>query len=284
MNSVTSKIWILSTSLLWVTACSQVSFTPTKNGANDSQSVGGGGGGSGGGGSGGGGGGGGGSTCSTNLGTTTELTKMLFIVDMSGSNQSAPGCTLGPDCTDPGKKMRAGSIQKFFNDYGMKSNFAWGFEIFHGTGSTPLIMDTAGNPIFSNATAMQSAINTFEGMTDSDNTPYMAALDTATTTIANDPDLHSKNNPQYIVVFMSDGQPDGAGDTASAITSQVQAIVGLLPGKITFNTVYYGTGDATAAGLLQSMSQVGHGNFLNTSVNPTGLDFAIGDLVVVPCP
>jgi hypothetical protein len=39
-----------------------------------------------------------------------------------------------------------------------------------------------------------------------------------------------------------------------------------------------------AAGLLQSMAQLGKGNFLNTAVNPTGLDFEISDLVVVPCP
>src|SRR5665213_2237055 len=131
---------------------------------------------------------------------------------------------------------------------------------------------------------MQTALNTFMTMVDTDNTPYMAALNTATMDIANDPDLHSTSHPQYIVVFMSDGQPDGAGDTPDAITAQVKTLVNLLPGKITFNTVYYGNGDAMAAGILQGMAQNGNGNFLNTSLNPTGLDFKISDLVNVPCP
>jgi hypothetical protein len=84
------------------------------------------------------------------------------------------------------------------------------------------------------------------------------------------------------VVFMSDGQPTDSNTTA--LTSEVQSIVNLLPGKITFNTVYYGNNDAMAAGLLQNMAQVGGGNFLNTATNPMGLDFAISDLIVVPCP
>jgi len=141
----------------------------------------------------------------------------------------------------------------------------------------------SGMPDFGGAAAMQSAINTFVGMTDMDNTPYMAALSTAYTTIQNDPDLHAGTDPQYIVVFMSDGQPTDSTST-SAITSAVSSLVNLLPGKITFNTVYYGNNDAMAAGLIQSMAQTGGGNFLNTATNPMGLDFSISDLIVVPCP
>jgi hypothetical protein len=263
--------------LVGMTACSKVSFTPSDAGSGTGTQLGttpG---------NGPGGSGPGGGQCDSNLGTTKELTKMLFIVDMSGSNEGSAGCTLGSNCTDAGKVMRAGSISRFFTHYGNRSNFNWSFETFQGTGANALISSAAGMPTFSDATSMQNAIITFKSEPDSGGTPYMAALNLATTTIANDPDLNAGTNPQYIVVFMSDGQPD-AGDTASTILSQVQTIVGMRPGKITFNTVYYGTGDATAAGLLQSMSQVGKGNFLNTSVNPTGLDFEIDDLVQVPCP
>jgi hypothetical protein len=276
MKSMINKIWMIGLASA-MTACTQAtSFGNNGQSALDgSQNIGTGG-------TGGGGGSTSGPSCSTNLGTTKELTKMLFIIDMSGSNQSGPGCTVGPNCTDPNKTMRAGSIQKFFNDYGARSNFQWGFEVFNGTTSTPLIKAASGMPEFSDGADMQAGINTFEGMLDTDNTPYMAGLTTAYTTILNDPDLHSANNPQYLVVFMSDGQPTDSNTTA--LTSEVQSIVNLLPGKITFNTVYYGNNDAMAAGLLQNMAQVGGGNFLNTATNPMGLDFAISDLIVVPCP
>src|SRR5690242_19480894 len=110
----------------------------------------------------------------------------------------------------------------------------------------------------------------------------MAGLLLATQAIQNDPDLHSKKNPQYIIVFMSDGQPD-ASYPVPTILAQVGTMVKLLPGKISFNGIYYGDGDATAAGIIQSMAQTGHGNFLNTFTNPTGLDFQISDLIRVPC-
>ena len=224
-----------------------------------------------------------GPACDGNLGTTKKPTKMLFIVDMSGSNQELAGCTLGPNCTDAGKVMRAGSITRFFTHYGNRGNFSWAFENFQGKTSTPFITN-GGLPVFSDANAMQTAITTFKGISDAGGTPYMAALNVATQTIANDPDLNSATiDPQYIVVFMSDGQPD-SGESASTILNQVNTLVNLHPGKISFNAVYYGTNDATAAGLVQSMSQIGHGNFLNTAVNPTGLDFEISDLVNVPCP
>lgn len=265
--------------LLAITACSKVNFTPNDPTAGTTQQGSSTGGGPGGGGTG----PGTGSQCDTNIGTTKELTKMLFIVDMSGSNQGSAGCTLGANCTDANKTMRAGSISRFFTHYGNRPNFQWSFEAFAGVDATPFITDSSGLPDFSNADAMSNAITAFKNSTDVGGTPYMAALNVATRTIANDPDLLSGQNPQYIVVFMSDGQPDSS-DSASAIINQVNTIVGLRPGKVTFNTVYYGTGDATAAGLLQSMAKTGHGNFLNTVVNPTGLDFEIDDLIAIPCP
>ena len=221
-------------------------------------------------------------TCTGNLGSTTRLTKMIFVLDMSGSNSSSPGCALGPNCTDDGKKMRAGSIQKFFDDYGSHSNFTWALEVFQGTTASALTGGT--NLGFTNALGMQSAITNFESLPDAGDTPYVAALDMARAAIAGDADLNSVKNPQYIIVFMSDGQPDGAGDTPGTILGEIAAIEALSPGKISFNSVYYGNGDLTPAGLLQSMAAAGDGNFLNTNSNPTGLDFKISDLINVPCP
>src|SRR4051812_27755046 len=120
-----ARMFLFAAVILTSAACSQVNFTPTDpNAMNGSQSTGPSGPG-----------GPGGTTCSGSLGTTHVLTKMLFIVDQSGSNQSAAGCTVSATCTDPGKRMRGGSIQSFFNDYGSKTNFQWSFDVFSGTTS-----------------------------------------------------------------------------------------------------------------------------------------------------
>ncbi len=149
--------------------------------------------------------------CTSQLATTEVLTKMLFVIDMSGSNELKPGCAIGENCTDPGKKMRAGSLQAFFNDYGPRANFKWAFNIFQGSSSTALINNgKPSEPVFALASDMQSAINNFKTKTDEDYTPYLKAIDLATTAISLDPDLNSSKNPQYIVVFMSDGQPTDA--------------------------------------------------------------------------
>jgi len=219
--------------------------------------------------------------CVTTLSSTTILTKMLFVIDTSGSNQSSVNCAIGANCTDPGKKMRAGSIQAFFDDYGPKSNFAWAFNTFQDTTSTALINSGLPSaPMFSDAAVMQNAINGFKTIKDANATPYLAALNLAVKAISSDPDLKSSKNPQYIVVFMSDGQPTQG--TTTQILSKVKDIVDLSPGRVSFNSVYYGPANDTASGLLQKMANTGSGNFLNTNTNPTGLNFKISDLVSVP--
>lgn len=245
--------WIAALALLWNTGCApqKVAFEPgpLNNEKNN---------------------------CSTDLGKTTVLTKMLFIIDMSGSNEGTENCTLGSGCTDPSKKMRFGSVDAFFDDYASRSNFKWNFNIFQGTTAMNLVNG------FGDAAAMQSGINTFLAKKDEGNTPYLAALNLAEQTIAADPDLLSAKKPQYLIVFMSDGQPTDA--TGEMLENEVDRIVNLSPGRITFNTVYYGTGAATEAGLLETLAQKGNGHFLNTNTNPTGLDFAIKDVINVPCP
>ena len=262
----TEAILILFLLACGLMGCSQVGFNPTSlSGATAASST-------------------SGSTCNNNLGTTKIPTKMIFVVDMSGSNQSAPGCSVSSTCTDPGKAIRGGSIQKFLNDYGSHTNFGWAFDVFFGTSSTALTGDGSSTaPIFVNAAAMQSSINTFMGMTDQGDTPYLAALANVQATIANDPDLNSSSNPQYVVVFMSDGQPD-ADESLSNILSAVSGIVALAPKRVTFNSIYYGTSDPIASSNLQQMATTGNGNFLDTNSNPTGLDFSIGDLITLPCP
>ncbi len=214
--------------------------------------------------------------CQDQLQQITVPVKMLFVVDVSGSNASNPG-------TDPNKVVRGGSIQEFFNLYGTKPNFWWGFTYFAGTTSSALIgyNNDASQPAFTNnPTDMLMAIQVFlNQIGDSGNTPYVAALDLAIKAIQNDT-VYTPDT-SWVVVWLSDGMP--VPDVNNAIlTSKVQTLIGLRPGKVTFNAVYYGPLNPTASGRLQMMTMVGGGKFLDTNANPNGKSFQIVDVINVP--
>ena len=64
-------------------------------------------------------------------------TKILFLVDTSGSNAAATyniinGQTVQTPATDPSKSFRGGAINTFFQTYQHKSNFSWGLHDFLG--------------------------------------------------------------------------------------------------------------------------------------------------------
>lgn len=217
------------------------------------------------------------SSCQAQLQQATAPIKLLFVVDMSGSNYTNPG-------TDPDKSVRAGSIQRFYDDYKAKSNFGWGFIGFQGTSAYALINNgSRATARFSDASSMQTAINTFDAWLDSDNTPYRAALNMAYSAIA--ADTGAASTTKYVVVFLSDGlATDYANNSSgtSQLQSDVQSVVGLLPGRITFNTVYYGPTDASASGRLQNMATAGGGRFLDTNANSSGKSFYIDDVINLP--
>jgi len=204
-------------------------------------------------------------TCEDQLQQLTIPVKMLFIVDTSGSNASDPG-------TDRNKVVRGQSIQEFFDLYKNKSNFQWDMTIFSGTTSSPLISGFTAN-----AATMQQAINNFFGVTDAGQTPYMAALNLGQDILTNDTNRTAQT--KWIVVFMSDGMPNPSVDQTT-LNNKVAQITGVIPGQVSFNTVYYGPSDATAAARLQSMATAGGGKFLNT--NQAQRTFPIADVVTVP--
>lgn len=213
-------------------------------------------------------------SCYTVLHQQTVPVKMLFVVDTSGSNRGFNG-------TDDRRVVRGESLQTFFNDLGTRANFNWGFITFHASIATPMIASGV-LPIFSSQTAdMQNALNAFKAnyQDDGGNTPYEAALDMAQQAILND---RGSNDSKYIVVFLSDGMPDPAVAT-DVLINHVRQIVGTKPGRVTFNTVYYGSGGNTAAiERLSGMAKAGSGNFLNTNLNPTQKSFLISNIVNIP--
>lgn len=213
-------------------------------------------------------------SCASHLTTLTVPAKFLFIVDMSGSNVSGD---FGGPPTDPDKSVRGGALQTFLNTYGAKTNFSWGFMTFNDNSATPLI--GGASPMFSMASAMQTAINTFGGMTDVGNTPYSTALQTAAQALSNDSGM--TNNTKYMVVFISDGMPNPMSST-STLLNEVRSIVNASPNQVTFNTVYYGDTNQTAHDLMASMAAEGRGYFYDTNVGGSGRDFNIGNIIQIP--
>ena len=222
----------------------------------------------------------------------TQLTipiKILFVVDTSGSNAVATKNTGTNTCgptdvgcapaTDPNKTFREGSIMDFFNAYQSKTNFSWSIDGFQDTSANSFM--TGSSFVFSNASDMQTAIARFNNYTDQNATPYIAGLNAAITTIANDPDLHSTaaHPPLYNVIFISDGYPTDGFDTSDGV---IQSLLALAPGRVTLSTVYYGTiNDSNAANALYYMSVVGQGQFVNVDTGSTS-SIAFDDLINIP--
>ena len=238
-------------------------------------------------------------TCTrTNVGAITRMTKLIFLVDVSGSNalpSSNHGmydCTGGgPNCTpptDPTKSFRGGALSDFLARYRHKTNFQWSMATFAADASRALINSGSDqNPVFSaDPNQMQYALNTFFYARDNGNTPYKAALAMAHKAVQNDPDLRSPAKPNYLVILLTDGFPTdykNPNDPYSrfqwdAVGRDIDAIQNLAPGQVNLSTIYYGTmNDPDAIRLLREMAVQGGGQF--ASVNDPNSGFKIDDVI-----
>lgn len=208
--------------------------------------------------------------CSTVLQQSTFPAKLIFIVDVSGSNTGGNG-------TDPNKTYRAGSINDFFLNHKTKMNFHWAFSTFAGTSASALI-GTGTNPQLGDDLAMETAIATFMTVPDNGNTPYQQAIEQARQTIVNDP--NNSMDSKYIVVFLSDGQPNPTRSDAQ-LKGYVQNLLAAAPGQVTFNTIYYGNLNNAAGNRMYMMALEGGGQFLDVNLNPQGKSFPISNVVTI---
>lgn len=231
----------------------------------------------------------------SDIGAIQRQTKIIFVVDTSGSNVvrtrdgGMSGCdpedpdyaTCNP-ATDPIKAFRGGAIQNFFSTYKHKSNFDWGFLVFgdiNGSASSSLINPSLGlnSYISGSASQMQGAIDSFYRMEDYGPTPFASALKLARGVVMNDPDLKSNPQAQYVVIFISDGFPTDYYDDLRRFDSQslnddIASLLAISPGRVSLSTIYYGTRqDPTAVELLKAMAAKGTGQFANVNVNNTSL-------------
>ncbi|MCC6276474.1 MAG: VWA domain-containing protein [Oligoflexia bacterium] len=221
-----------------------------------------------------------GTFCTQSPSVTTGKTKFMFVIDKSGSNGS----------TDPNNLKRAKNLEKFFNGPDtaprkLNSGIEWGFIEFSGDTATAYINEGGDGrkPIFvgvpDNEAAMSQALQKLRGP-DGGSTPYKAALALTKKAIQDDVTKHPGEASSYVIFFMSDGMPTDYGFEGPAgpeAFRDVDELVNMLPGQITFSTAYYGPFDPEAAEGLRIMAEHGHGKFVDT--NQTD-DFTIDDLLV----
>lgn len=205
--------------------------------------------------------------CTAEPGSQSTETRILFVVDKSGSNVSQK--------TDPTGTRRYGAINNFFNKYADNNKIKWAMIEFQKESANSLFL----NPFFREAAQFGSVIASSQAKTDEGYTPYRAAI----TEIGNairDELLNSDNTIKYNfeIIFLSDGVPTDYGDQFiddGKIMEDVQNLIEISVGFVHFSTVYYNlssTADEEAARRLENMAQVGQGRFQDAS-NGEDLDF-----------
>ena len=198
---------------------------------------------------------------------TALRSKVLFLVDESGSNAGNP-----PPGTDPQKTFRSTVIQNFVTKYRSNPQVFYSFVVFNGSSARAFINNGADTqPIFSNdATQMDAALVRFKSETDQDRTPYRAALAMATAAISNDRATDTSGLVStYYVVLLSDGQPTdyGASPDLVAIDTDIKSLI-LTAGRATLSTIYYNLANVAAdAAVLQNMALTGNGGFSNLNID-----------------
>jgi hypothetical protein len=234
------------------------------------------------------------STCSVE--SIQRMTKILFIVDQSGSNAdltfnyNSAGVLISTPPTDPTKSFRAGAISTFLSSYRHKSNFQWGFITFSGSSARALIspggvsVNSSVSGYAVSPASMDSALSAFESSPDQGQTPYHAALSMAAQAIHNDPDNQSSSKPNYFVILLTDGYPtdyydqNGKFETSALDQDITNLVASGGTGTVSLSSVYYGQGnDPSAINLLQSIASNGGGQFAN--VNTSSSAFKIDDVL-----
>jgi hypothetical protein len=214
----------------------------------------------------------------TTAATTTQNLRIMFMVDNSGSTAT----------TDPAHTYRVKTVQDFIAAYGSHTNLTYSFGYFSGTtakewdGSNSSFQSTATTP-FGNSAVLSSALTQYEGFAPGGSTPYSAAFASLNHLVQQDEAAGTHEN--YVVVFMSDGQPtDISGNIVTGINTMVDSLRTAVQANgslLTVSAVYFGPEtDQTAINNLGAMSTEGQGQFVDTNLLTSSLQ--INDVITVP--
>ena len=226
-----------------------------------------------------------GEVCALEPSELKNVTKIMFLVDKSGSNFT--GNNGAGSGTDPNKTFRSETILEFVDKYATNTSVEWGFVAFGldntQEGRAIAYINEQGDeqqPVFSpDSQRMYDAIERMRADQDTGSTPYYLAIQMAIQAITEDRKKVDLNRTKYLVVMITDGVPtspqykNGNDTVQSKIEDHLQALVDM---KVPFSTIYYGPPNAVADGIppytpqarLERMAEVGKGKF--SDVNADG--------------
>lgn len=187
-----------------------------------------------------------------------NYTKVLFVIDKSGSN-----------ATTDTNQYRVNTINTFYQKHQANKYVQWGVVVFRDSNSEAYINNGSNQqPIFSgDLTVVSEAIARIGTAADGGGTPYRSALTMARAAVTYDIAVNPTQTANYVIVLLSDGQPTDYGTPIdeNAIDGDVQTLK--TAGRVSLSTVYYGPVDPASSGRLSRMAQVGGGKFLDTNID-----------------
>lgn len=227
--------------------------------------------------------------CGINQEKITRPTRVLFIVDQSGSNVNGPYEAPG-EASDAKKKFRSDVMAQFYQSNRSKANLSWGLSVFNAKDAVNLLTDSSNRsaPFSTVPDDFNNAFNRFLAREDVSHTPYKAAL-TLTKQMIEKDKLTAPEHVAYLVVFITDGYPTDYCPSSSELTcpgkileskidADVKAISNVMPEAVQFSTVYYGKSDSEAAKRLLRMAKIGGGQFVDTN---TTKEVKLNDILTV---
>lgn len=216
--------------------------------------------------------------CTLDPNLVNQQVKIIFVVDISGSNALESG---GRPATDPTRNRRYGSLDKWLSK--RTPNPAEYYTMIEFSGDSTIVPPSLKDydpeyapftneiPTFSNAVAEQRA-----STTDAGATPYKSALNTVVNTIRADAikakERAAKGEPAtqstYIVIYLSDGVPTDSAEPEilTIIENDLMELpknaeFGSFISQINLNTGYYyvDVDVPEARSLLEKMAKAGKG-------------------------
>lgn len=200
-----------------------------------------------------------GSFCTLDPDEKITYTNYLFIIDYSGSNS-----------TTDRRKTRVEKALAFYNEKSQMPYVRWGAIGFDDSPYGMIYETNQNEPIFTDdPTILQAGIQRMQSKGHSGSTNYSATIDMAIAAIEKDM-LQNKRDDNYVVFFLTDGEPNRGDTSTEGLVRRVQNLVSLKSGKVYFSSAYYGNqGDPSK---LRAMAEAGNGKFLEFN-NTDTLDF-----------
>jgi hypothetical protein len=188
-------------------------------------------------------------------------------------------------------------MSNFINNNLADANLSYSLTYFTAVSKEPSYdfsskaFSTSASMPFGNASQALGAVTDFEtafAKITGNGTDYEYALSAVTALVTAD-NTANPGKYSYVIVFMSDGEPNQGADTSSAIDPLVVNLIKLVgPTRMTLSSVYFSnkpnTSDET---LIDNMAAAGNGQYVNGDNANLNLNQMIQGIITVPanaCP